>query len=139
MNETGFRIEVVDELPDQLPQVVLSVTFTTEQQRDLLLWWLATAAKDVLMQTPKMHEYGGRGEGSSDLMVMGDALGEFSDMHDAPDAVKQELSVWFYVLGKVSRLISDYKQKRRGKPDTWHDISVYSMMARRIQESGRWP
>lgn len=109
------------------------------ETESLTAWWLMTSARDLWAQTPKMHEYGGKGGGSSDLTVMGDALGEFSDMHDAPDAIKQEMSIWFYVLGKVSRLISDYKQKRQGKADTWHDITVYSMIARRIQEHGRWP
>lgn len=100
---------------------------------------MRVARDDFEQMLPKLHEYGGTGEGSSDLRVMGDALAELCGMHDAEDAVKQELACWFYTLGKVARLISDYKQGRSGKPDTWHDITVYSMMARRLQETGRWP
>lgn len=103
------------------------------------VWWRETAQHDYEAALPKIAEYGGAGEGSSDLRVMGDALAELCGMHDAPDAVKQELACWFYALGKVSRLISDYRQGKSGKPDTWHDLTVYSMMARRLQETGRWP
>lgn len=106
---------------------------------DLFHWWLDTALMDLAKTAPKTAEYGGRGEGSSDLRVMGDALAELCDMRDAPEAVKEELACWFYSLGKVSRLISDYKQGQAGKPDTWFDLSVYSMMARRLQQVGRWP
>lgn len=102
-------------------------------------WWLRTAQRDFEATVPKMVEYGGAGSGSSDLRTMGYALAELCDLHDAPDAVKLELAVWFYILGKVSRLVSDYKAGKAGKPDTWFDISVYAMMGRRIQETGDWP
>ena len=57
----------------------------------------------------------------------------------SPDAVKEELACWFYSLGKVSRLISDYKHGNAGKPDTWFDLGIYAMMSRRLQEVGHWP
>lgn len=103
------------------------------------LWWRATAQEDFEATVPKMHEYGGTEEGSADLQIMGNALAELCGMHDAPDAVKQEMACWFYALGKIARLVSDYKQGRPGKTDTWHDLTVYSMMARRLQDTGRWP
>jgi hypothetical protein len=102
-------------------------------------WWVLTAARDLQQAMPKVEEYGGAGAGSADLRVMGDALAELCGLHDTEDAVKQELACWFYALGKVSRLISDYKQGKPGKADSWHDLTVYSMMARRLQETGRWP
>lgn len=106
---------------------------------DTFAWWLATMIGDFDAMAPKMAEYGGTEEGSADLQIMGNALAELCGMHDAPDAVKQEMACWFYALGKISRLVSDYKQNSRGKDDTWHDLTVYSMMARRLQEAGRWP
>lgn len=102
-------------------------------------WWLETVRDDLRRALPKIEEYGGAGEGSADLRVMGDALAELCGMRDADDAVKQELACWFYALGKISRLISDYRQGKPGKPDSWHDLTVYSMMARRLQDTGRWP
>lgn len=102
-------------------------------------WWLRMAQRDIELTAPKTEEYGGAGDGSADLRTMGYALAELANMHDAPESVKLELACWFYALGKISRLISDYKQGKPGKADTWFDLSVYAMMARRIQETGSWP
>jgi hypothetical protein len=109
-------------------------------ERDLMIWWLSVAIKDCRATVPKVLEYGGAmgTEGAADLRIMGDSIatllgwGGFSP-------VALEMACWFYILGKVGRLVSDYQQRRGGKPDTWLDISVYTMMARRIQAVGRWP
>ena len=106
---------------------------------ELRNWWIRQADEDARRTAPKTDEYGGTGDGSADLRVMGYALAELCGMHDAPEPVKLEMACWFYALGKVSRLISDYKQGQPGKADTWFDLSVYATMARRIQETGRWP
>lgn len=102
-------------------------------------WWMDTAAGDFLAAVPKADEYGGSKGGSADLRLMGDNLAELMGWRGVSDAVKQELAVWFYAQGKAARLVSDYQQKKPGKADTWHDLTVYSMMARRLQESGNWP
>jgi hypothetical protein len=120
-------------------------------QRDLMLWWMTTAYEDFMQGAPKVDEYG-----SFDLELMGAMLGVLAyGMHidklvagikeDPGDSdykilpVVTELACWLYTLGKVSRLVSDYQAQRPGKADTWHDITFYSFMARRIQETGRWP
>lgn len=106
---------------------------------ELAKWWASTGFQDHNKTVPKAEEYGGVNDGSADLRTMGYALAELCGLHDAPEAVKLELACWFYALGKISRLISDYKAGKPGKADTWFDLTVYSMMARRIQETGRWP
>lgn len=111
----------------------------TPEPGSLADWWVFVAGEDAAATAPKIDEYGGLGEGSADLRTMGYALAELAGLHDAPEPVKLELACWFYALGKISRLISDYKQGKPGKGDTWFDLSVYSMMARRIQETGNWP
>lgn len=112
----------------------------------LLVWWMSTAAKDYMAGAPKVDEYG-----AHDLEIMGAVLAVFAYREHLTDVfskigegyrhdtVGTEMACWFYVLGKVSRLVSDYLAARPGKADTWHDITFYSMMARRIQETGRWP
>lgn len=111
----------------------------SDLESTLFHWWLVVSYMDFQRQTPKMHEYGGRHDsGSADLAVMGDALAVLLGWSSSR-AVAMELALWFYCLGKIGRLISDYQQRRHGKDDTWHDLTVYSMMARRIQEVGRWP
>lgn len=108
-------------------------------QAELFRWWIDTAVSDFQAAAPKVQEYGGEGGGSADLRLMGDNLAELLGWRDVSDAVKQELAVWFYVQGKTARLVSNYQQQQPGKPDTWHDTTVYSMMARRLQATGNWP
>lgn len=103
-------------------------------------WWMDLAFSDLSKTVPKTAEYGGKNDGSADLRVMGDALGELCGLNGPDDKrVQLELACWFYALGKISRLISDYKAGRIGKADTWFDLTIYAMMARRIQEVGSWP
>lgn len=111
-----------------------------ERGQKLLEWWMHTAFSDFMATVPKMLEYGGTSDGpATDLLLIGRNLAELCDLHDAPDAVLMELGCWFYMQGKVARLVSDYKQRREGKPDTWFDATIYTMMARRIQEASQWP
>lgn len=111
-----------------------------ERQAELMVWWLGTAYRDFQATMPKVQEYGGsKVEGSADLMLIGENLALLLDMHDVRDAVKQELACWFYMQGKIARLVSDYQHHRSGKADTWFDAVVYGMMARRLQVAGRWP
>jgi hypothetical protein len=106
---------------------------------DLARWWLDLAVGDLIATMPKTQEYGGNQEGSADLRVMGYALAELAGAHGAPESVKMEMACWFYALGKIARLISDYQRGEKGKPDTWFDLGIYTRMARRLQEVGRWP
>jgi hypothetical protein len=110
-----------------------------ERESNLLSWWIATAVADFDRTVPKALEYGGSSEGSADLQLIGENLATLLGMHEATDAVKQELACWFYMQGKVARLVSDYQQHRPGKPDSWFDAQIYAVMARRIQETGNWP
>lgn len=113
-------------------------------ERELVIWWLQTAANDVGTTLPKMSEYGGdpnRRPGSADLRVIGEGLMELMGwpVTEENQKIAQELGCWFYLLGKSGRLISNYQQQKPGKSDTWFDIMIYAGMARRIQEVGRWP
>lgn len=128
--------------PPKPSQITKTMTFLQPPSpalKQVAEWWLDTAIDDFSAAVPKAMEYGGTQQGSADLRLMGDNLAELMGWKNVSDAVKQELAVWFYVQGKAARLVSDYQQKRPGKADTWHDISVYTMMARRLQDVGRWP
>lgn len=110
-----------------------------QSQWELVSWWIEAACEDLALALPKAEQYGGAGEGSADLRLIGDSLAELLGARDLPDAVRQELGVWFYFQGKSARLVSDYQVGRPGNLDHWHDATVYSMMARRLQAVGRWP
>ena len=110
-----------------------------EGQEAIFMWWMDTAYHDFNKTMPKAQEYGGSGVGSADLRVIGRNQAELLGWDPIDMAVAEEIGCWFYLQGKTARLISDYQVRRRGKPDTWFDSTVYTMMARRLQEVGRWP
>lgn len=102
-----------------------------EQLGELADWWQTTSDADFQGMVPKLTEYG-----SGDIELMGHAMAVIGRFDHKTGA---ESACWFYCLGKVARLMQDYHRKVEGKEDTWHDLSVYSMMARRIREVGSWP
>lgn len=104
------------------------------------IWWQNVSQSDYEGMLPKVGEYGGATEaGSTDLRIMGFALSQLHMPPKTPEAVQQEATCWMYALGKVARLINDYNRGEPGKADSWHDATVYTMMARRLQTTGRWP
>lgn len=127
---------------DGTPVLIMRVP-TDPESAELFEWWMHTAFEDFVATVPKMLEYGGSTsrKGSADLRLVGEAQMELLEwpVTDENLAVAQEIGVYNYCIGKLGRLISDYQNRRKGKADTWFDISIYAMMARRIQSVGRWP
>lgn len=100
---------------------------------DLAAWWAAVAAEDVEPAAIKAKEYG-----STDLVIIGRTMREMIGI--PPDVVTdEEIGIMFYGLGKIARAISAIGAGRKPSDDTWHDITVYSMMVRRVREVGTWP
>jgi hypothetical protein len=137
-----FEGDILADTPDATTDERVKGIWHVEDNTELFKWWVATSMGDWQASVPKTDEYG-----AHDLEIMGYVLAIFCGMEatlmrsqSQPGLpVQMELACWFYLLGKVARLVSDYLSHRPGKPDTWHDITVYSMMARRIQETGQWP
>lgn len=100
------------------------------EEASLSAWWLNTAAKDVEELIPKVAEYT-----SADLEVMGDVMKQWGL---ATDSGMEAACAW-YLLGKIARCVAAYREGREPSADTLHDITVYSMMMRRIRETERWP
>jgi len=98
---------------------------------ELGFWWGHTFTNDLNDILPKIGEYT-----SSDLILMGQFMEHWLGL---PPGSGQEAACLFYALGKVARAVSAYREGRLPSPDTLHDLTVYSMMARRIRETGRWP
>lgn len=109
---------------------------------EITKWWSKAAAGDAMVTVPKAIEYG-----AADLDVMGTAMWalvrekfEAKDDPLLPDssAIGREMACAFYLLGKVARMYGAYEQGKLPSEDTLFDISVYSMMLRRIRQTGRW-
>ena len=122
------------------PGSVVRRTFSQEDY-EFIQWWLRVTIEDLRATIPKMIEYGGvEGQsGSADLIVMGDAQAELMGHHDMDPPWKQALACWFYLLGKVARMVSNFKRRDWPKQDTVHDARVYLMMIQRLADRGRWP
>lgn len=100
---------------------------------ELAAWWAGVSADDVEPAIIKGKEYG-----SLDLKIIGSTMREMIGV--APDVVSdEEIGIVFYQLGKIARAVSAIGSGRRPSDDTWHDMTVYSMMVRRVRDSGEWP
>lgn len=107
--------------------------------RDLFIWWMDTTLQDFEDTVPKIDEYSGTRGGSADLRVMGDSHAELLGWENVPPAVAMQLACWHYLVGKTSRMISDFQQRRMAKSDTLKDAAIYALMMRRLGETGNWP
>jgi hypothetical protein len=110
-----------------------------DQLSEIIAWWEQVARADANRTIPKALEYG-----ASDLDMMGTAmLGMAGHQWDAAPAderrqIGQEMAALFYLQGKVARAISALQQGRLASADTLFDITVYSMMLRRMRDFGSW-
>lgn len=116
------------ELPDE-----------TTPEGELRAWWRDISKIDEDAVVPKAIEYS-----AVDLEIIGRGLMAFNPglWAAAPEEdrseIAAEMATTFYTLGKVARAIGAFSEGRRPSDDTWHDVTVYSMMARRIRSAGRW-
>lgn len=109
---------------------------TTEQE--LADWWEERAQVEIGATVPKSVEYG-----AYDLelagRVLADMIGWDEDVTPRTEALHVELGVYFYLLGKVGRLTSAFRDSRLPSDDTWFDAGVYARMAQRARSHGGWP
>lgn len=132
--------DTVSELADRLAEQAQGRAAEIEAQvEEIKGWWIRLAESDAATTAPKAVEYG-----ASDLAIMGKAMeGLFPNLSANPDAAEREaigleMATAFYALGKVARLFGAYQQGRLPGEDSWFDLTVYSLMARRIRQTGRW-
>lgn len=117
----GFEYDTTGMTPEQ-----------TQRADALAHWWMNKAAAEVAKMVPKAIAYG-----SSDLKVMGEAMLELHPrMRGVVDG--QELAIWFYVQGKIARLLGGYAQGELPDEDSWWDLKVYAGMAQHVREFGGW-
>lgn len=150
----GFSSDcaVCDNLVAQIPKPVdpikggrLSEELNAEQEdlaRELtkiLDWWINTAKADAERTVPKAIEYG-----AVDFDIMGQFMVALiaDKLHGADDAEKmrvgREMAITFYMLGKLGRMVGAYATGVLPSDDTLFDASIYSMMLRRVRETGHW-
>lgn len=98
-----------------------------------LFRWMEVHQHDIrTMADAKAFEYG-----STDLQIMAGAMVQMFPGIEPAEALQAAIA--FYALGKISRVISSFKEGRPAPADSWRDLEVYAMMAQRIMEQGGWP
>ena len=96
-------------------------------------WLRAQFEQDLADLLAKAKEYG-----SSDLVVMGKAMGALVPSAAGNQAREIELAIGHYALGKVSRLFGAWEKGQNPTIDSWKDLTAYSMMARYVRANGEW-
>lgn len=127
--------EIMDRMMEQAQGRAQEIEATVES---ITKWWVAQAEEDARITAPKAAEYG-----AADLAIMGKAMESlFPNLEAMPaeerEKVGLEMAVAFYALGKIARLFGAYQQGRLPGDDSWFDLTVYSLMARRIRSVGYW-
>lgn len=109
-----------------------------EAERDLRRWWSNTALEEIERTVPKAVEYGGKGS-AVDLIWIGQEMADTLGMGEVPPEIATELSIYFYLLGKMARWKAAIQEGHRVSDDTLFDIGVYVRMAQRNRKVGGWP
>lgn len=103
--------------------------------QELTAWWMGQAREEIEATVDKAVEYGQRS-----MVTLGHALMDLAgvdpDLRD--EALAIEMAIAFYVQGKLARCFAAYARGQRAKGDNWDDIAVYSRMAQRVRQTGKW-
>lgn len=97
-------------------------------------WWVEQSRQEMEACVPKAVEYG-----STDLAVIGRALGRLMGRHNLTNEDATEMGIYFYLIGKLARWEDAIIHGRRVSDDTMHDASVYIKMQQRNRAVGGWP
>ncbi len=92
---------------------------------DITKWWREVTDDDLCRYLAKRTEYG-----SFDLSILGDVLQRTMDDEALKIDANEEIGITFYMLGKLARVLSAYKEGRVPSDDTWDDLAIYAMMGR---------
>lgn len=129
----GLREAVDMHLAHPAPPTIEPEPFDLGVPLSLEMWWSEVSQADYEAAGAKAAEYGSR-----DLTELGRKLALLMGWDDCPERVLSELGCWFYIAGKVERAFEALGRHELPSDDTAHDITVYSMMIRRIRNAGEW-
>lgn len=101
-------------------------------EEDLRAWWETTSEHDLEETVPKAVAYG-----SESMVEYGRTLGRLSGRR-LSDAEALEWAIFAYMQGKMGRWLAALQRGERCDGDTLKDLTVYSKMARKVQETGMW-
>lgn len=97
-------------------------------------WWIEQSRQEMEACVPKAAEYG-----STDLAVVGRAMGRMMGRESLSDEEATEIGIFFYLQGKFARWEDAIMHGRKVSDDTLLDLSVYTKMMQRNRAVGGWP
>lgn len=118
-----------------------------DQGDELTNWWMNSALEEIEPMIEKIVEYGGNGR-AQDLVDVGRRMFDAGvklpgtqviDYRDAEDSQFIELTIYFYVIGKIGRWTAAINEGNPVSDDTLKDIVIYTKMLQRVREVGGWP
>lgn len=113
---------------DKTVQDIRDAENTDEATRQFMEWWQLTSNRDLNAMLPKRVSYG-----AADLRIIGRAMAELVGKPEMSDEEAVELGIAFYAVGKCARIISGFTTGG-DRTDSWHDLTVYSLMARSVRD-----
>ena len=111
------------------------VAVSSHEPESLLEWWQRTSTADIEGSLAKISWYG-----SGDLLAVGRLMAQTTGRSQfTTDAEAAELGCLFYMAGKWARVAEAMKRGDQPDADTLFDLQFYTMMIRRIRDTGSWP
>lgn len=104
----------------------------------LRAWAIDTLMHDLDRTLPKIEEYG-NDTAHDDLALFGDLVDMLTGGKITDPVLRKEAGCALYIGGKVARMLAAYAAGRAPSEDTWFDAFIYSMMGRKLRETGTWP
>lgn len=117
-----------------VPNDVGEAPMTKRDSDDLLSWWRRVSTTDIEGSLTKIAWYG-----SGDLLAVGRLLADVAGRSRVTDAEAAEMGCLFYMSGKWARIAEAMKRGERPDDDSLFDLQFYTMMVRRIRDTGSWP
>lgn len=96
-------------------------------------WWVAMADREAPTIQRKAEEYG-----TNSLVEMG-RLYARAQGREITDLEAIEIGCFLYAYGKIQRVADALLKGKSPNVDSWHDLTIYSLMVQFSREKGTWP
>lgn len=137
VEDMAQRTQRQAELDDFLnPAVTLEDLMTDAEAPEELnfhTWWVAMADREAPTVQRKAEEYG-----TNSLVEMGRIWARAQD-RDVTDLEAVEIGCFLYAYGKIQRVADALLKGKSPNVDSWHDLTIYSLMVQFSREKGTWP
>lgn len=134
LNDGKSFEEMIDDFEDSPVNTETWVTPAPTGLAELANWWSNLGCRDSELVIKKYQEYG-----NTALLEVGGQLADVLGWENATVAQKQELGIWFFMVGKMARWKTAIFKGEQVSKDTLDDLAVYATMARRVHAKGGWP